>query len=95
MSNRDAYVEKYKAKLDEWNAEIAKLEAKAEQAGADAKVQYQQEVDKLNARLKEARKNMEEIQAANEAAFKDLKSGAEKMWKSFEDSIQKAWSRYK
>ena len=34
---RDDYVEKLKAKLDEWNGEIDKLEAKADQAVSEAK----------------------------------------------------------
>lgn len=95
MSKRDAYIEKYKAQLDKWNAEIAKLEAQADEASAEAKIRYQEEVDKLNARMKEARETLNEIQAANEAAFEDLKTGAEGMWNTFEDAMKKAWSRYK
>ena len=35
-TTRDAYVQKVKAKLDEWNAEIDRLEAQARQKEADA-----------------------------------------------------------
>ena len=37
---RDAYVQKLKAKMDEWNAEIDKLAAKADQADAETKIKY-------------------------------------------------------
>ncbi len=37
---RDAFVKKMKAKLDEWNAEIAKLESRARQHEADAQKAY-------------------------------------------------------
>jgi hypothetical protein len=33
-----------KAKLDEWNAEIDKLPAKADQAEAGAKIEYQKQL---------------------------------------------------
>lgn len=52
MSEKDAYVEKMKAKLDEWNAEIDKLQAKAKQAEADAEIQYNDEISALIANEK-------------------------------------------
>jgi len=39
--DRDAYIEKMKAKIDEWNAEISKQEAKARAAQADMKLKYE------------------------------------------------------
>jgi hypothetical protein len=50
MSNRDAYVRKLKAKLDEWNAEIDKLQAKAELAEAEAKIEYEKQLADLRAK---------------------------------------------
>ena len=41
MNERDAYVEKMKAKLDEWNAELDRLSAKMSAAEADANLEYQ------------------------------------------------------
>jgi len=37
MEKRDEYVEKMKAQLDQWNAEIVKWEARASQAQAEAR----------------------------------------------------------
>ena len=37
IEKRDAYVQKLKAQLDEWNADINKLEAKSDQAEAGRK----------------------------------------------------------
>ena len=50
MSERDAYVEKMKAKLDEWNAEIDRLEAKARGAEADARLRYNKQIESLRTR---------------------------------------------
>ena len=38
MSSREEYLAKAKAKLDEWDADIDRLEAKANEAQADAQV---------------------------------------------------------
>ncbi len=40
MSDKKAYEEKQRAKLAEWRAEIDKLKAKAEQANAEMKIEY-------------------------------------------------------
>lgn len=91
---REAYVNKLKAQIDEWDAEVAKLEAQAKKAQADVQARYMEEVDKLNKRLAEGREMMKQIQNANEAALKDLMDGAERMWDSFEEAFRKARSRY-
>lgn len=91
---REAYVNKLKAQIDEWDAEVAKLEAQAKKAQADVQARYMEEVDKLNKRLAEGREMMKQIQNANEAALKDLMDGSERMWDSFEEAFRKARSRY-
>ncbi len=92
---RDAYVKKLKAQIDEWNAEVAKLEAQAKKTQADAQALYMEEVDQLNKRLAEGRQMLKDIQSANEAALNDLMGGAERMWSAFEEAFRKARSRYK
>ena len=92
---RDAYVEKLKGQIDEWNAEVAKLEAQAKKAQAEARALYMEEVDQLNRRLAEGQQMVKEIQSANEAALNDLMDGAERMWSAFEEAFRKARSRYK
>ena len=39
-SQKDQYVQKLHAKLDEWNAEIDKLKAKADKTSAESRVEY-------------------------------------------------------
>ena len=40
MINKEAYIQKLHAKIDEWNADIDTLKAKADQVEADAKIEY-------------------------------------------------------
>ena len=50
MMNRDQYVQKMKEQLDQWNAEAAKWEAKAQEAQASMKAEYEKQLNTLNSR---------------------------------------------
>jgi hypothetical protein len=91
---RDAYVEKFKAKLDEWNSEIDQLQVKADKAQEGALVSYNRQI----AELKEKRDNlnirMEELRKRGDAAWEDLRGGVGTAWKVLGDSIDDAKSRF-
>jgi peptidoglycan hydrolase CwlO-like protein len=91
---RDAYVQKLKAKMDEWNAEIDKLQAKADQAEAEAKIEYQEQIDDLKAKRKEMELKIAELQQAGEGAWEDLKQGLENSWEILKGAFAKAKSRF-
>jgi hypothetical protein len=74
---RDAYVQKLKAQLDEWNADINKLEAKSHEAEAGAKIVYHKRIADLRARLKEVGDKIGELQQTGEEPWEDLKQGLE------------------
>ncbi len=91
---RDAYIQKLKAKLDEWNAEISILAAKAEQAGAEAKIEYHRQLDDLRAKRRELEGKISELQEAGESAWEDLKQGLENSWEILKISFTKAKSEF-
>ncbi|SEO67802.1 hypothetical protein [Aquisalimonas asiatica] len=95
MARRDEYVEKFKAQLDQWNAELAKLEAKANEAQADARLRYESEIEELRQRREEARERMKELEQAGEEAWDDFRKNAEKAWKDLDEGFRKAWSHFK
>ncbi len=47
MNDCDVYVQKMKAKLDEWSAENDKPLAKAEGAKADSKLEYSRQIEAI------------------------------------------------
>ena len=93
--NRDAYVEKMKAKLDEWNAEIDKLEAKARQAEADARIGYHKQIDTLKEKRTNLSKRFDDLRQSGESAWKDMKSGVELAANSLSEALRSAQSRFK
>ena len=95
MADKDAYVQKMQAKLDEWNAEIDKLKAKAAQAEADSRVEYQKQIQNLQEKRQGAEKKLAEVRQAGESAWQDLKAGAQSAWDAMEDALKSARSRFK
>lgn len=95
MSNREAYIRKFQAQLDEWNADIDKLEAKAQKSKADAKIEYQKHLEQLRAKRDNAASKLEELKSASDDAWEDVKRGAEDAWQTCSDAVKKAVSRFK
>lgn len=92
--NRDACLRKLKAELDEWNAKIDLLAAKADQAGADAKIGYQQRLEDLRAKRAEVKGKIAELQQAGEGAWEDLKHGLDNSWQILKTSFKRAKSEF-
>ncbi len=94
MSNRDIYVKKLQAKLDEWNAEIDRLEAKARGTRADVQANLNQRVEEMRSKRAEMARRLEELRHASEGAWEDMKAGLELAWESLAESLKSAWSHF-
>ena len=92
---REAYVQKLKAKIDEWNAEIDKLAAKAEQVDADSKIEYQKQIDGLQAKRDELERKISDIREAGEGAWEDMKAGVESAWEALDEAFKSMSERFK
>jgi uncharacterized coiled-coil DUF342 family protein len=95
MSSRDEYIRKMQVKLEELNAEIDTLTAKAGEVKADLKNEYNEQIESLKAKQAAARQKIEEFQQAGEGAWEDLKSGIELAWTAMGEAIDSARSRFK
>jgi len=95
MNERQTYIEKMKAKLDEWNAEIDKFEAQAKSAGSDAQLRYQQQLDELKASRDGAARQFREMQDASADAWETMRRGAEAAWEEMAKAFKDAADRFK
>jgi DNA repair exonuclease SbcCD ATPase subunit len=94
MAERSDYLKKLEAQLEEWDAEIDKLQAKTKGAQADAQRQYAELLSQFRTRRKEAVAMMDKFQKAGEDAQKDMQVGLEAAWSSLRDAMSKAQSRF-
>ena len=95
MVDRDAFAQKMKAKLDEWNAEIDRLSAKADAAQADTKLEYNKQVEALKKQREDALQRLNELQSASEGAWEDMRAGVDASWDKMTDALKSAASRFK
>ena len=95
MSMKDAYEQKLQAQLDEWGAEIDKLKAKADNAEADAQLEYYKQIEELRSMQETATNKLAELKDAGDDAWEDLKAGIDSAWDSLGNALKSAASRFK
>jgi len=94
MMNRDEYVQKLKAQLDQWNTEAKQWEAKAQEAQSHMKAEYEKQLAALNARRDETLYQMKLLQNASADAWQDMMRGTDAALKSMQEAFNKARSHF-
>jgi len=95
METKESYKQKMEAQLNEWGAQINLLAAKAENAEADAKLKYAQEIDKLHAKQHQAAEKLKELESASGDAWKEVKDTADKLWDDLKVGITNTTAKFK
>lgn len=87
MSNRDIYIAKIKLQLDELNESMNQLEAKTNEAKADAREKYKEEMAKLHHQSTLAIAKLEEVRATTEDRWDAMVKEMEKVRDAFVHSF--------
>lgn len=87
MSKRDDYIAATKLQLDELNASMIKLEAKAQEAREDARDKYHEEMRKLRHQSKLAVAKFDEMKAAGDESWEAMVTEMEKVRDAFKHSF--------
>jgi hypothetical protein len=93
-TKRDAYVEKLKGNIARWNGEIDEFQAKADQAKADAQVDFQKQIVEIKAKREALEGKMADLQNAADEAWEDVKSGVDVARQILGQAVQAAKSRF-
>jgi predicted ATP-binding protein involved in virulence len=92
---RKAYEEKLDTQLKEWDAEIALLKAKAQNAKSDAKIDYYKTIEALEHKQNKAKTKFQELKTSGDEAWEAVKGGAEKTWSEVRTAYHDAVSKFK
>ncbi len=87
MSTKDTYIAKMKLQLDELDAKMDVLEAKAKEAKADAHDKYLEQMARLRAQSKDAKAKMAEMKEASEDKWDAMVLEMEKISDAFKHSF--------
>ena len=87
----DAYIQKMKAKLEAWDAEIAKFEAK--QPNGDEQSDDRDRIGTLKIELESIEDDLEKLQHAEVSAWEALRASVDDAARSLKDAIRTVKSR--
>ncbi len=91
----EAHLAKAKAALDELDAQIQLLQAKAEKQAADARIEYGNELEDLRRRRRELGDRLKELHQTSGDAWNDLQRGLENAVASMRDSLKSAIDQFR
>lgn len=94
MSVKDEYVEKLKAQLDEWSADIDVLEERGRKLDAELRVKADEQLTLLRAKRDEARIKLKEIQDSAGDAWQELRKGGDEAWASIRHALAEARKKF-
>jgi hypothetical protein len=95
MSNRDEYIEKMKTQLDQWNGEIARWEARAKDAQAEARVDFDKRLEAVRQQREDALYQLRLMQSAAGDAWMDMMKGTDEAWARMREAFDKASSHFR
>ena len=90
MVDRDEYIQKLKAQIDEWNAEAAHWEDKARKAQAGMKAEYERQLETFRRKSAEAVTELDRLQRASADAFTELLRGADRAMQGMQEAFERA-----
>lgn len=94
MTQRDEYVEKLKAQLDQWNTEVTKWEAKAKETQSGMRGEYDKQLESFRHQRDQAQVHLKQVQAASGEAWVDLMRGADDAWARMRVAFEQARSHF-
>jgi hypothetical protein len=95
MKNRDEYVEKMKAQLDQWNSQMAAWEAATRGATAEAKIELEKQMGIMKSRADDLVFRMELMKGASAEAWQEIARGADEARKTMQEAFEKARHHFK
>jgi predicted nuclease with TOPRIM domain len=95
MEMKDAYQEKMEARLREWQANIDALKARADQAEAEQKIKYHEEIESLRTKQQQVQEKLGELRTASAAAWDEARAGVEGAWADLQNAAKRAADKFK
>lgn len=90
MDDRALYEQKMQARLDSMKAELDRLEAKAAEADADAKLELNRRIEAMKDRIDEGRSKLAELSEASGDAWESVRKGVDDAMTSLDEAFEGA-----
>lgn len=92
---KQAFQQKLEAQLKDWDAKLDELKAKALEAKAELRADYQNQLQMLSEKRATVQAKLQELRLRTEDAWEDLKGGTEKAWDEMRKTLDQIAARFK
>ena len=90
MADKTDFMAQAKAQMDQWTAEMKKMQDKMIEAGAQGQSQMLKQWEEMNSQRKQMEAHMEELGRANMEAAKEVQKSIETAWQEMEKAMEDA-----
>jgi hypothetical protein len=95
MGIREDYQALMEKQLNEWKAQTERFKAAAAQMEAQAKAQYEKNLELLHAKQEEAWENFRKLKSANENAWVQFKAHMDKTGEEVKSAVERMTTKFK
>ena len=81
MSQKELYVEKMEAQLNDWRAKLDAIKARLEEAELQGRLEFHKQVEASQRQHEVACRHLDELKKSGEEAWDALKAGVDTVWK--------------
>lgn len=92
---REAYIEKVKAQLNKFDAQLAEMKAKADKTTASAQVEYHSMMEEALVKREALQAQLAELQSSGGSAWEEIRTGLEKAGQELQKSFEAASAKFK
>ena len=94
-SAKHRFQEKLEAQLREWDVTLEEMNAKARDAKAEIRAEFESQLEALAGTRALAQQKLQELRLHGELAWEDLKDSAETIWSELREAIRRSTSLFK
>ncbi len=91
MNEKVLYIQRLKAQLYDWQADIDKIKSKMAGASIGAKLEINQHINNLEGKIGEGKIKIEQLCEANDDTWDTTKAEVEGIWEAISSSYKEAY----
>ena len=95
MSTKEAYKLKIEAEVELAQARLAELKAAAKNSAADARIEYENQIEELEQKVDTTKTKLKALADAGEDAWEDLKDGVDNAWSTLSKAVKDTAAKLK
>jgi predicted nucleic acid-binding Zn-ribbon protein len=94
MSSKEAYKQKIEAEVELAHVKLAELKAKVKNSAADARIEYENQIEDLEQKINTTNAKLKELSEASEDAWENLKDGVESAWSKLSRAVKDTAAKF-